>query len=111
MSFDVVCIDRDGYWDRILGILRCHPINGIEGTGNLLTSSVDSSGVEGTGNPRRKHSKRSCEPRVGLKFDVDYLTGHYGSWEVAHIDGRGRVALDTIYEYLVVAYSEDDISC
>ena len=68
MSFDVVCIDKDGYGDRILGILFCHLVNGIEGTGNLLTSSDDSSGVEGTGNPRRKHSKRSCEPRVGLKF-------------------------------------------
>ena len=60
LSFDVVCIDKDGYGDRILGILFCHLVHGIEGTGNLLTSSDDSSGVEGTGNPRRKHSKRSC---------------------------------------------------
>ena len=43
--------------------------------------------------------------------DVDCITGHYGSCEVAQVDGRGRVALDTIFEYLVVAYSEDDISC
>ena len=52
LSFDDVCNDRDGSGDRVLEILLCHPINGIEGTGNLLASSVDSSGVEGTGNPR-----------------------------------------------------------
>ena len=52
LSFDDVCNDRDGSGDRVLGILLCHPINGVEGTGNLPMSSDDSSGVEGTGNPR-----------------------------------------------------------
>ena len=52
LLLDEVCYDSDGSGDRVLGILLCHPINGVEGTGNLPMSSDDSSGVEGTGNPR-----------------------------------------------------------